>query len=99
MALLLDLIDQRQVFVTFAILDLIDADRSDQSQLPVLEPQLHDILDQVLGNDGALSCQDSFLAQCARNHVSTLVSWCLPIPRGTAGTRTPQARQVTGRHK
>src|SRR5208283_3943495 len=45
-ALLLDLVDQRQVFVTLGILDLIDADRPDRAQLPVLEPPLHDILDR-----------------------------------------------------
>src|SRR5208283_4751217 len=46
-ALLLDLVDQRQVFVTLGILDLIDADRLDRAQLPVLEPPLHDILDRL----------------------------------------------------
>lgn len=55
------------------ILDLIDADRRDRTQLPVLDPPLHDILDrwqtlsQVLRNDTAVSCHDSFRAQCARN--------------------------------
>jgi hypothetical protein len=37
-ALRLDLVDQGQVFVALGILDLINADRRDRAQLPVLDP-------------------------------------------------------------
>ena len=72
-AVLFDLVDQRQVFVTLGILDLIDTDRRDRAQLPVLDPPLHDrrptrqTLSQVVRNDTAVSCHASFRAQCARN--------------------------------
>jgi hypothetical protein len=46
-ALLLDLVDQRQVFVALGILDLIDADGHDRAELSVLEPPQHDILDRL----------------------------------------------------
>ena len=37
----------KKVFVTLGILDLIDTDRRDRAQLPVLDPPLHDILDRL----------------------------------------------------
>jgi hypothetical protein len=45
-SILLNLVDQRQVFVALGILDL-DTDRRDRAQLSVLEPPLHDIHDRL----------------------------------------------------
>ena len=46
-AILLDLVDQGQVLVTFGILDLIDADRPDRTQVAMLQPPLHHILHRL----------------------------------------------------
>ena len=48
-------------------------------------------------NDRAVSFQDSFLAQCARNRTEAVVIWCLPQPHGTASTFTPHCSQSTRR--
>src|SRR5207249_4833427 len=40
-AALLDLVDERQILVTSGVLDLVDADRLDRSEIAVLQPPLH----------------------------------------------------------
>jgi hypothetical protein len=43
-ALLLDLVDERQILVPFAILDLIDADGEDRAQAAMRQPPFHHVL-------------------------------------------------------
>ena len=43
----IDLINQSQVLVAFGILDLIDADRIDLSQHPMLQPEGDDVFHRV----------------------------------------------------
>src|SRR5215469_10357786 len=46
-AALLDLVDQGQIGVALAILDLVDPDRLDGADLAVFEPPGHDIFDRL----------------------------------------------------
>src|SRR5215467_5101359 len=71
-AFLLDLVDQRQILVAFAILDLIHTDGEDRAHAAMRQTPFHYVpawrtLSQELRKDAAVSCQDSFLAQCAKN--------------------------------
>lgn len=44
---LLNLIDQGEMFMPFGILDLVDADRADLTQIAMRKSPLHDVLDGV----------------------------------------------------
>jgi hypothetical protein len=71
----IDLVDQRQVFMAFGVLDFIDADGVDRAQRPMSRPQVttcstaSKTLSQDVRNDSAVSFQESRRAQRARKSI------------------------------
>jgi hypothetical protein len=69
----IDLVDQGEIFVTFGVLDFVDADGVNLAEDPVFEAQVttcstaSKTLSQEVRNTSAVSFQDSRRAQRARN--------------------------------